>query len=131
MRKYVIFLIILLFFGIQKVEAKTIDVNTYERNKEAADSEFKYVFKCRNIGKICLFTTEGQMHTIKAMDLPLGKFRDKGIPIDNVSNFSSEKEEIVYITSQTQINLSRLVFVTSQAMMKRQKWFRISTVQPS
>lgn len=27
MRKYVIFLIILLFFGIQKVEAKTIDVN--------------------------------------------------------------------------------------------------------
>ncbi len=98
--------------------AKTIDVNTYERNKEAADSEFKYVLKCRNTGRICLFTNTGQLHTIKAMDLPNGKFRDKGIPIDNVSNFSSEKEQIVYITSQTEINLCRMAFVTSQAMAK-------------
>ncbi len=98
--------------------AKTIDVNTYERNKEAADTEFKYVLKCRNTGRICLFTNTGQLHTIKAMDLPNGKFRDKGIPIDNVSNFSSEKEQIVYITSQTEINLCRLAFVTSQAMAK-------------
>ena len=98
--------------------AKTIDVNTYERNKEAADTEFKYVIKCRNTGRICLFTNTGQLHTIKAMDLPNGKFRDKGIPIDNVSNFSSEKEQIVYITSQTEINLCRLAFVTSQAMAK-------------
>ncbi len=98
--------------------AKTIDINTYERNKEAADTEFKYVLKCRNTGRICLFTNTGQLHTIKAMDLPNGKFRDKGIPIDNVSNFSSEKEQIVYITNQTEINLCRLAFVTSQAMAK-------------
>ncbi len=98
--------------------AKTIDVNTYERNKEAADTEFKYVFKCRNTGRICLFTDTGQLHTIKVMDLPNGKFRDKGIPIDNVSNFNSEKEEIVYITSQTLVSLCPLAFVTSQAMAK-------------
>ena len=98
--------------------AKTIDQNTYERNKEAADTDFKYVLKCRNTGRICLFTNTGQMHTIKAMDLPSGKLRDKGIPIDNVSNFSSEKEEIVYITGQTEMNLCRLVFVTAQAMTK-------------
>ncbi len=98
--------------------AKTIDLGTYERNKEAAEAEFKYVLKCKNTGRICLFTNTGQLHTIKAMDLPNGKFRDKGIPIDNVSNFSSEKEEIVYITSQTEINLCRLVFVTSQGMAK-------------
>ena len=98
--------------------AKTIDQNTYERNKEAADADFKYVLKCRNTGRICLFTNTGQLHTIKAMDLPLGKLRDKGIPIDNVSNFSSEKEEIVYITGQTEMNLCRLVFVTGQAMTK-------------
>ncbi len=98
--------------------AKTIDVGTYERNKEAADSEFKYVFKCKNTGRICLFTNTGQMHTVKAMDLPAGKFRDKGVPIDNVSNFSTEKEAIVYITSQSQINLCRLAFITAQGMSK-------------
>ena len=98
--------------------AKTIDQNTYERNREAADTEFKYTFKCRNTGKICLFTDTGQLHTIKVMDLPAGKLRDKGIPIDNVSNFNSEKEEIIYITSQSELNLCRLVFVTAQAMAK-------------
>ncbi len=98
--------------------AKTVDMSVYERNKEAADAENKYIVKCKNTGRICLFTDTGQLHTIKVMDFPYGKFRDKGTPIDNVSNFNSEKENIVYITSQTEINLRRLMFVTQQAMMK-------------
>ena len=98
--------------------AKTIDMATYERNKEAADAENKYIFKCKNTGKVCLFTDIGQLHTIKVMDLPFGKFRDKGIPIDNVSNYSSDKEQIVFLTSQTELNLCRVLFVTAQSMMK-------------
>lgn len=97
---------------------KTIDVSTYERNKEAADAENKYVFSCKNTGRICVFTSSGQLHTIKASDLPFGKFRDKGVPVDNVSNFSTGKEEIILVTSQTQLNLYRMIFVTKQAMMK-------------
>ncbi|MCM1327552.1 MAG: DNA topoisomerase 4 subunit A [Bacteroidales bacterium] len=98
--------------------AKTIDQTTYERNKEAADTENKYVLTCKNTGKICLFTNTGQMHTIKALDLPFGKFRDKGIPVDNISNYNSEKEEIVYIASQKELNLCRIVFVTAKSMTK-------------
>ena len=98
--------------------AKTIDMATYERNKEAADNENRFVFTCKNTGKVCLFTDTGQLHTIKVMDLPFGKFRDKGIPIDNVSNFNSEKENIIYLTSQTELNLRQVVFVTAQSMMK-------------
>lgn len=98
--------------------ARTIDMTAYERNKEAADAENKYVFTCRNTGRICLFTNTGQLHTVKVMDLPLGKFRDKGIPIDNVSNFSSEKEALIYVTSQSQLNLRQVIFVTAQSMMK-------------
>ena len=98
--------------------AKTVDVATYERNKEAADTENRFVFVCKNTGKVCLFTDAGQLHTIKVMDLPFGKFRDKGIPIDNVSNYNSEKENIVYITSQSELNLRQVVFVTEQSMMK-------------
>lgn len=98
--------------------AKTIDVATYERNKEAADTEFKYVFQCKNVGKVCLFTNTGQMHTIKVMDVPAGKLRDKGIPIDNVSNFNSKEESIVCLASQTDLNLCELIFVTKLSMMK-------------
>ena len=98
--------------------AKTIDMNTYERNKEAVAAENKYVFKCKNTGKICLFTDAGQLHMIKVPDLTFGKFRYKGTPIYNVSNYSSEKEDIVFITNQTELNLCRVLFVTKQSMMK-------------
>ena len=96
---------------------KSIDMATFERNKEAALSENKYVFPCKNTGKVCIFTDMGQLHTIKMSDIPFGKFRDKGIPVDNVSNYSSAKEQIVLATSQSELNLYRIVFVTAQSMM--------------
>ncbi len=98
--------------------ARTVDVPTYERNKEAADAENKYVFPCKNTGRICIFTNVGQLHTIKVADLPFGKFRDKGVPVDNVSNYSAEKETIILATSQSQLNLYRLIFATKQSMLK-------------
>ena len=98
--------------------AKTIDTATYERNQEAADGENKYAFVCKNTGKVCLFTNTGQLHTVKVMDIPLGKLRDKGVPVDNVSNYDSSKESIVYAASQSDLNLYRVIFATRQAMLK-------------
>ena len=99
--------------------AKTIDLSTYERNKETADAENRFVFSCKNTGKVCLFTSAGQLHTIKVMDLPYGKFRDKGIPIDNVSNYDSTQEEIVYLCDSEQMRYARLFFATQQGMVKK------------
>jgi DNA gyrase subunit A len=48
----------------------------------------------------------------------MGKLRDKGVPIDNVSNFSTSKEDVVLLTSQSDLNLYRLLFVTKKSMMK-------------
>ncbi|MDE6420513.1 MAG: DNA topoisomerase 4 subunit A [Lachnospiraceae bacterium] len=98
--------------------SKTIDTATYERNKDAVETENSYVILCKNTGKICLFTNIGQLHTVKLSDLPFGKFRDKGIPIDNVSNYDSSKEDILCVTSQADLNLYRILFTTKQAMMK-------------
>ena len=97
---------------------KSMDTAAYERNREAADAENRFVFSCKNTGKVCVFTDTGQLHTIKAADIPFGKFRDKGTPLDNISNYNSEKEQAVYITSQTELNLRQVVFVTAQSMMK-------------
>ncbi len=97
---------------------KTIDTATYERNKEAAHAELKHIVKCKNTGRICVFTNTGQLHTIKAADVPFGKFRDKGLPIDNISNYNSGSETAVLVASQSDLNLYRLLFVTKQAMCK-------------
>ncbi len=76
------------------------------------------MFTCKNTGRVCLFTAGGQLHTLKVMDVPFGKFRDKGVPVDNISNFNIEKENLIYATSQTELNLYRVLFVTKQSMVK-------------
>ena len=98
--------------------AKTIDLPTYERNKEAADAENKYVFPCMNTGRIVLFTDTGRMHAIKALDLPFGRFRDKGVPIDNFSNYNSAEEQLTGIGSMEDIRERKLLFVTRGGMLK-------------
>ena len=99
--------------------ARTVDPSVYERNKEAADSENKYVVSCMNTGKLCVFTDTGKMHQVRVLDLPCGKFRDKGVPIDNVSNYSSSEEQIVMICDAEQMRYSRLLFTTAQGMIKK------------
>ena len=83
---------------------------------ETADAENRYVFICKNTDKICIFTDKGQMHLVKVLDLPYGKFRDKGTPIDNVSNYDSKTESFVYLASLSDVAASKLVFGTKQSM---------------
>ena len=98
--------------------AKTVDTSVYERNKETADAENRYIFTCKNTDKICIFTDKGQMHLLKVLDLPYGKFRDKGTPIDHVCTYDSKEENFVYIASLEQVSSHRLVFGTAQSMLK-------------
>lgn len=98
--------------------ARTIDESTYERNQETVAAENRFAFKCRNTDKICVFTNTGQMHTIKVLDLPMTKLRDKGTPIDNVSNYDSSAERFLYLSDMESIKGKRLIFGTKAAMLK-------------
>ncbi len=98
--------------------AKTMELNSYERNKEAIETSYKWHFKCLSTGRICLFTESGQLHTIKVSDLPAGKLRDKGVPVDNLGNYDSAKETILLAASQSDLGMYRVLFVTKNAMVK-------------
>ena len=99
--------------------AKTIDMAAYERNKEAVHNEYKYIFSCMNTDKICIFTDNGMLHQIKVKDIPFStKFRDKGTPIDNLGNYDSSGERIIYLCASERIRQKRLLFVTKLGMMK-------------
>ena len=97
---------------------RLIDKNAYERNKEAVHAESKYVFTCMNTDKISIFTDMGRMHSIKVADIPLVRFRDKGTPADNLSNYDSSQEQILYVAPVGQVKVSTLLFVTQTSMCK-------------
>ena len=97
---------------------RVVDMATYERNKEAAEAESREIIFCKNTDKLALFTNKGQMHLIKVLDLPFGKFRDKGQPLDNVSNFDTTKEEILLIASLAHLRDKKVLFATKTSMLK-------------
>ena len=98
--------------------AKTIDMSAYERNKEAVHNENKYVISCMNTDKICIFTDNGNLHQIKVMDIPFTRFRDKGTPIDNLGNYDSSGESIIYLCPASSLKNQKILFVTKLGMMK-------------
>lgn len=98
---------------------KSVDVPTYERNMEAVHAENKYVITCMNTGKIGVFTDKGQLHTIKMLDVPFGRFRDKGKPVDNISTYSSAAEQIVMVDSIENIRRSMVFMGSTDGMLKQ------------
>ena len=98
--------------------AKIVDTSVYERNKEAANAEYRHIFTCKNTDKICIFTDKGQMHLLKVLDLPYGKFRDKGTPIDNLCNYDSKEENVVYLAGLEHVSSHRMLFGTKYALIK-------------
>lgn len=97
---------------------RSVDPSTYERNQEAAQAENRTILRCMNTDRLAVFTDIGRMHTVKVSDLPLGKFRDKGIPIDNLSNYDSTQEQILCVAPVQEMKLKKLLFVTAMGMCK-------------
>ena len=101
-------------FGYSKI----LDKNTYERNEETVLKEYRHIVHCMNTDKICLFTDTGVMHQIKVQDIPSGRLRDKGTPLDNIGNYDSRNEQILLIVSDKILKESSLLFVTASSMIK-------------
>lgn len=102
-------------FGYSRV----LERATYDRNQETVDSEHSYVVCCLNTDKICLFTDTGALHQVKIADVPLGKLRDKGTPIDNLCKYDGTKEEIVFLTTAASLPGHSFLFATKGALLKQ------------
>ena len=79
-------------FGYIRAVSDTV----YEKNKDAADSESKWVIQVMSDDKVVFITENGIMHTVPANKIPFGKFRDKSIPVDNVSTLDTTTDLILY-----------------------------------
>lgn len=97
---------------------KLLEPAAYERNKEKVENENKFIINCLNTDSICVFTNTGVMHTLKVMKIPAKKVNEKGVPIDNLCNYSSEKEHITGVFALNDIKVSKLLFTTKLGMVK-------------
>ena len=98
---------------------KLLDRGTFDKNAENIETENKYVFPIMNTDKVCIFSNKGILYKIKAMDLPISKLRDKGVPVDNLTKFDSGSEEILLALSEDSMQGSYILMLTKNGYIKK------------
>ena len=107
---------------------KRIPVKTYQRsNAKAEDIEYregdelKFLFKSNTTENILLFTDKGNMYQVKGINIPEGKWREKGERIDSIiKTLNLDDENIVEAFSVGVLDGSKSVqFITNRGIIKR------------
>lgn len=97
---------------------KLLETAVFDKNKETVENEYRRIIPVRTDQQLCLFTQTGVMHKFKAADVPAGKLRDKGVPVDNIANYDSQTEQIILVINEAELEKKRLLFVTRSSMVK-------------
>ena len=96
---------------------KLVDAATYERNKENIPSDYRYVCEVMNTGKLYIFTEGGKCHQVKVMSVPMGRYNDKGVPLEQVSALTTDEVAVAVISDFKP--KEKLLFVTCKGYVKR------------
>lgn len=106
---------------------KSLDSSSYSRVSEETLKEYPHILTMKNTDKLCLFTAQGNMYQIKAMNIPKCKIKDKGILLQNLCKVN--KEEILLYTSFENLFESQLLFTTKHGLIKRVSGAEFETIR--
>ena len=107
---------------------KRIPVKTYQRsNAKAEDIEYregdelKFLFKSNTTENILLFTDKGNMYQVKGINIPEGKWKEKGERLDSIiKTLNLDDENIVEVFSVGVLDGSKSVqFITNRGIIKK------------
>lgn len=96
---------------------KLVDESTYERNKENIPNDYRNVCEVMNTGKLYVFTEGGKCHQIKVVSVPMGRYNDKGVPLEQVSALTTDEVAVAVISDYKP--KEKLLFVTRKGYVKR------------
>lgn len=95
---------------------KSVDEASYSRIAAETLAEYTHIIPMSNTDKLCVFTAGGVMHQIKALSIPKGKSRDKGILIQTLCKL--DKDEVLTYIAFEDLFESQLLFVTASGYVK-------------
>ncbi|MCI8453844.1 MAG: DNA topoisomerase 4 subunit A [Lachnospiraceae bacterium] len=98
---------------------KLLDKSAYERNQETVDAEQARVIPAMTDDRLCFFTDAGVLHQVKVSDVPAGKLKDKGQPIENISKFDGTREQILFAAAAAALPGRVFLFATAQGLIKQ------------
>ena len=95
---------------------KSVDAASYSRLSVETINDYAHIVCMRNTDRLCVFSSAGNMYQIKAMNIPKGRSRDKGVLIQSLCKIGHE-DALLYIDAETLFN-SQLLFTTANGFVK-------------
>ena len=95
---------------------KSVDETSYSRISPDTLAEYTHIIPMSNTDKLCVFTAGGMMHQIKALSIPKGKSRDKGVLIQTHCKLG--KDDVLTYIAFEDLFESQLLFATSSGYVK-------------
>ncbi len=96
---------------------KAVDSTSYSRIAAENLQEYTHIIPIKNTDKLCVFTEEGNMYQIKAMNIPKGRNRDKGVLIQTLCKL--EEETVLFYIALENLLESQLFFATKAGFVKQ------------
>lgn len=106
---------------------KSVDSTSYTRLSPETLKEYTHIVPIKSTDKLCIFTEEGNMYQIKAMSIPRGKSRDKGVLIQSLCKVG--KENILLYISWEVLFESQLLFVSKAGFIKQVSGVQFETIR--
>lgn len=97
---------------------KTVDTNSVSRSSDDVLNEFKYKFLTMNTDKVAIFTNNGNIHQIKLTDIPKGKMKDKGVPVETLCKMKKNEYAITVLGSASMQD-KQCVLITKLGLIKK------------
>lgn len=98
---------------------RAIDVQTYERNVAAARETAAHVTTAAPGSNVVAVFDDGSMASFKAKDVPVGKLRDKGVPLDVACGEDLSKKKLVLAASTSDLAGATVAICTRRGLAKR------------
>ena len=96
---------------------KVVDLVSVQRSSEDTIRTFRHVLTTLNTDKLAVFTDKGNLYQLKLSDIPKGKIKDKGQPIDVLCGFK-EKEYPILIRPMNEVVKGKVLFVFDDGYVK-------------
>lgn len=96
--------------------AKAVDTTAFGKASDDSLNEYPHKLLMKNTDRLVMFTAQGNMHQIKAMDIPRCRLKDKGTLVHNLSKVG--KEDILLYASFSSVFESMLFFATKKGFVK-------------
>lgn len=93
---------------------KAVDEQSIVRSEEETINEYSTVMKAKNTDTLLVFSENGDLQQIKVEDIPHGRIRDKGVPIEQLVN---DKNYILMTPRETKNK--DLVMISKKGLIKR------------